>query len=52
MRKPPADIAWILSACSTDHRAELTTWMNENSQNLRGGVPKLPDILALCPCSK
>ena len=46
---PLISLALILSACSTDHRAELTTWMNENSQNLRGGVPKLPDILVFAP---
>ena len=39
----------LLGGCANDHRAELTAWMAENSQNLRGGVPKLPDILVYAP---
>lgn len=34
----------LLSGCGSEDHADLKQWMDENTKNLRGGIPKLPEV--------
>jgi type IV pilus assembly protein PilP len=42
-------VCGILSACSGGDEAELRQWMTDNSANLRGNIPPLPQVLPYEP---
>lgn len=39
----------LLAACSGSDHDDLRQWMDENSKGLRGGIPKLPQVMAYQP---
>ena len=39
----------VLAACSSEGRDDLKQWMADNTKDLRGGVPKLPEVLPYQP---
>ena len=39
----------LLGACSDPGQEDLRHWMAENSQNLRGNIPRLPEVKAYEP---
>lgn len=39
----------LLAACSRGDHEDLRQWMQENSKNLRGGIPRLPDVKPYAP---
>lgn len=46
MRRPIATIALclVLAGCADDEHENLRQWMQENAKDLRGNIPKLPEV--------
>ena len=42
-------VCLALGACSDGGQEELRRWMEENSRNLRGNIPKLPEVKPYAP---
>lgn len=38
-----------LWGCSSSEHEDLRQWMDDNSKDMRGGIPKLPEVLAYQP---
>lgn len=43
-RLVPIVLVLLVSACSGNDHEELKQWMAENTQDLRGNIPKLPEV--------
>ncbi len=42
-------LAAFLASCSSNDHEDLRTWMRESSKDLRGNVPKLPEVFPYKP---
>ena len=45
----PLGFCLALSACGGSDHDDLRQWMADNSKDLRGGIPKLPDVMPYQP---
>lgn len=39
-----ATLCLVLSGCSSSEHEDLRQWMDENTKDMRGGIPKLPEV--------
>lgn len=42
-------LALLLSSCASDDNDNLKQWMVDNTKDLRGAIPKLPDVMQYIP---